>query len=337
MTQVAASITDAAHGSSLSDELAVSTDRWPPRHRLPRSWRHLLDPLMLSDQLRILELGAGTGAVTRMLKESGSQVIAVEATQSRAKAAAARCRDLRNVEALRGTSDELPTAKLDPVVCVDGIGRAAALAEDGCDGGEDPQLRWLYPDHKRPTVIVNSRTFDEPDATMIDQLVGDLCAPRPGQTSKAADARAAHRMAISASRGPDLANSLLIVAGRNPQLPLLAGEAHQPRARRIACIAAPVLARGVSLALPADRLDSNLENIIVMHGATTGASSVTSADCDLNVAATLVGGRLEFVDRGWPDIGPFHAELMLSRPLRNAAWRLLSACAPNPWADADGR
>ncbi len=84
--------------SSLSEELHAAAVDWPSRYHLSRQ-RHLIArPLGIRSTDRVLELGAGTGSITRYLGEIGAEVHAVEGSLRRARIAAERVRDLPNVQ-----------------------------------------------------------------------------------------------------------------------------------------------------------------------------------------------------------------------------------------------
>ncbi|HWJ99869.1 MAG TPA: class I SAM-dependent methyltransferase [Xanthobacteraceae bacterium] len=90
-------IQDAADLSSGSLALDTKISDWPSRYHLSVLRANLLRPVRDFLTGRILEVGAGLGAITRFLGETGADVIALEATRRRAGGAAARCRDLPNV------------------------------------------------------------------------------------------------------------------------------------------------------------------------------------------------------------------------------------------------
>ena len=67
----------ASDRSSDSDELAREITDWPSRYHLSRQRANLILPLELGPGLRILEVGAGTGVLSRALGESGASVTAL--------------------------------------------------------------------------------------------------------------------------------------------------------------------------------------------------------------------------------------------------------------------
>ena len=87
--------------SVLSTELRDYCDDWPTVYHLGSERANILRPF--EDILKgadVLEIGAGCGAITRFLGESGANVLAVEGSLRRAKIARARTRDLDNVTVL---------------------------------------------------------------------------------------------------------------------------------------------------------------------------------------------------------------------------------------------
>jgi len=91
-------VADAADVSVMSLELADHCTDWPSLYHLSRKRANLLRPF--EDQLQdgtVLEIGAGCGAITRYLGETGAEVLALEGSVRRASIAALRCRGLGNV------------------------------------------------------------------------------------------------------------------------------------------------------------------------------------------------------------------------------------------------
>jgi SAM-dependent methyltransferase len=83
--------------SSSSLELQKRITDWPSQYHLDARRSNLLKPVRHLLKGRVLEIGAGTGALTRYLGECGAQVVAVEGSTRRASIAAKRCGELKDV------------------------------------------------------------------------------------------------------------------------------------------------------------------------------------------------------------------------------------------------
>lgn len=133
---VLAAIEAAADRSSGSDELEAAIDGWAARYHLSAARGNLLRPFALGTEHRILEVGAGCGAITRYLGETGAQVVALEGSPDRAKAAAARCRGLDNVEIVTGPLSAFEDAAGFDLVVVVGVLEYAGAAAGGGRGAK---------------------------------------------------------------------------------------------------------------------------------------------------------------------------------------------------------
>jgi len=286
--RVLEALKSASDRSDGSDELHRLSVDWPTTYHFSPKRSNILRPFAFGPEHRILEVGAGTGVLTRHLGERGSTIIALEGDPTRARAAAMRCFDLDNVEVVCGLLEELEDPLGFDLVIVIGVleyaggvetGRhphldflrhAAGLTrEDGAlllaienqiglkymlgfsedhlaepwsgisgypgnpgvrtfpkaelgalidDAGMSAQ-RWYYPfpDYKLPGAILAEAAYQVADATdFVDQLVGmpvrDLASP----PTLFCDSRAAHRVFLDAGLGPEVANSFLVLAGRDP-------------------------------------------------------------------------------------------------------------------------
>lgn len=116
--------------SSTSDELARHIADWPTRYHFSRARGHLLRPLALRPGMRVLDVGAGTGAVARALGERGARVVALEGSLERARAAAVRCGDLDTVEVVCGSLEAYADDGSFDLVCFVGV-----LEYAGSDAG----------------------------------------------------------------------------------------------------------------------------------------------------------------------------------------------------------
>mgnify|MGYP000418243371 CR=1 FL=1 len=92
-----AQIKAAADRSCASEELRACITDWPTEYYFSPLRGNLLRHVGIGRGDRVLELGAGCGAITRFLGETGAAVTAVEGSADRARCAAARCADLDNV------------------------------------------------------------------------------------------------------------------------------------------------------------------------------------------------------------------------------------------------
>lgn len=106
--------------SVLSGELASHCKDWPTLYHLSRKRGNLLRPF--ENQLegkRVLEIGAGCGAITRYLGEIGAEVVALEGSLRRASIAASRCRELDNVTIVAEAFHHFkPLREFDVVTCI---------------------------------------------------------------------------------------------------------------------------------------------------------------------------------------------------------------------------
>jgi len=121
--------------SAGSDALARQIVDWPSRYHLSTLRSNLVQPLHLGPGMRVLEVGAGSGAVTRAVAETGASVVALEGNLDRARAIAVRCSGLSDVEVVCGSIVDLNDDEgFDVVLCIgvlahSGAGLPAAEAE----------------------------------------------------------------------------------------------------------------------------------------------------------------------------------------------------------------
>ena len=91
------------------------------------------------------------------------------------------------------------------------------LAQMLADAGLAAQ-KWLYPfpDYKLPAAVLAEEIYHQPGGVdLVDQIVGHPTSTEYARPVLVADDRAAHRTLLTAGLGPDVANSFLIVAGRD--------------------------------------------------------------------------------------------------------------------------
>ena len=84
--------------STLSPQLAARIVDWPTRYYFSARRSNLLRPFAGLLRGRVLEVGAGCGALSRYLGEVASELFALEPSAQRARVTAARCSDLPNVK-----------------------------------------------------------------------------------------------------------------------------------------------------------------------------------------------------------------------------------------------
>lgn len=108
--------------SVLSDELKPHMVDWPSLYHLSSSRSNLMRPfahrLAGAD---VLEIGAGCGAITRYLGESGARVLALEGSLRRAAIARSRTRDLPQVDVLAQRFDQFQCDSQFDVVTLIGV------------------------------------------------------------------------------------------------------------------------------------------------------------------------------------------------------------------------
>ena len=126
--------TDGAHVESLIqgvlkveskiDSLAsIAADKyanWPIRYHLSPERSYLLRHLDFSG-LRVLEIGAGMGALSRYLAEQSAELTVVEGTRGRFSALSERLRDLKNWKGVTGNFGEISLNQKFDVVCLLGV------------------------------------------------------------------------------------------------------------------------------------------------------------------------------------------------------------------------
>lgn len=106
---------------SLSDELFATATSWPERYHLSPSRANVVRALDLPADAKVLEIGAGCGAITRYLGETCAVVDALEPTLARARVAAARTAELPGVTVFSGEVSDVPDEPVYDVVVVVGV------------------------------------------------------------------------------------------------------------------------------------------------------------------------------------------------------------------------
>ncbi len=126
-----------ADRSVLSPALLAEVGDWPRRYHLSPRRANLLRPLeAFLRGRRVLEVGAGCGAITRYLGEIGCDVLAVEGSAARARVVAARCAGLDGVTVVAETLQTLEPRPMFDVVTLIGVLEYARIffpAPEGVD------------------------------------------------------------------------------------------------------------------------------------------------------------------------------------------------------------
>lgn len=140
--------------SSGSIELEGFIKDWPSEYHLSTKRSQIFAGFDFERDQKVLEVGAGCGAITRYLGETFDDVVSVEGSLSRARLARLRTRDLPNVEVLCAPFQEIEfSQKFDLVVCVGVYEYSSSFvqADDPYEAVLDYFDRMLSPDG---TVVV---------------------------------------------------------------------------------------------------------------------------------------------------------------------------------------
>lgn len=120
--------------SSESYELESRSKDWPTEYHLTRKRAQLLKGFDFNPHARVLEVGCGCGAISRLLGETFDEVISVEGSYNRAKLARLRCKELANVSVVCSPYQDLVfDNEFDFVFCIGVLEYAGYLV-----GGDDP-------------------------------------------------------------------------------------------------------------------------------------------------------------------------------------------------------
>ncbi|ULU25209.1 glycoside hydrolase family 99-like domain-containing protein [Dyella terrae] len=138
--RIAHAIADSSDVSQFSRELHQHMTDWASTYHLSPTRANLLRPLTGALKgSKVLEIGAGCGAITRFLGEQGANVLALEGSRRRASIAASRCRDLANVTVLNEQFGELRSTQRFDIVTLIGVLEYARMYTTG----NDPVLETL--------------------------------------------------------------------------------------------------------------------------------------------------------------------------------------------------
>ena len=138
--RIANIIAEAQDLSIFSRELAVQCTDWPALYHLSGTRANILRPFhSILKQANVLEIGAGCGAITRYLGESGANVLALEGSPRRAAIARSRTRNLENVTVIADKFDQFQCSLRFDIITLIGVLEYAPLFTDG----ENPVVSML--------------------------------------------------------------------------------------------------------------------------------------------------------------------------------------------------
>jgi 2-polyprenyl-3-methyl-5-hydroxy-6-metoxy-1,4-benzoquinol methylase len=107
--------------SLFSSEITQSIRDWSSLYHLSPNRANLLRPFSSALRARVLEVGAGCGALTRFLGEVGGDVVAIEGSYRRALIARERTKDLDNVAIVADRIQDFSSRALFDVVVAVGV------------------------------------------------------------------------------------------------------------------------------------------------------------------------------------------------------------------------
>jgi O-antigen biosynthesis protein len=132
-------ITGAKDKSVLSSELRIFAEDFISSYHLSPKRANLLRPLSGLLRGRVLEAGAGCGAVTRFLGENGAELVALEGSRIRARIARARTQDQPNVSVVCGRIEAFSAEEpFDAIVVIGCLEYARRYIK-----GDSPELLFL--------------------------------------------------------------------------------------------------------------------------------------------------------------------------------------------------
>jgi glycosyltransferase involved in cell wall biosynthesis/SAM-dependent methyltransferase len=120
-SRIAKIIDSAPDVTVFSTDLRQCCTDWPTFYHLFSARTNILRPFESLIKGDVLEIGAGCGAITRYLGESGANVLALEGSLRRAAIARARTRDLENVMVVAERFDQLRCDSRFDVVTLIGV------------------------------------------------------------------------------------------------------------------------------------------------------------------------------------------------------------------------
>ena len=140
--------------SSASDFLASHITDWPSRYHLDRRRTNILRPINFDKSMRVLDVGAGTGVMSRYAAERGAEVVALEGDSMRAELASLRCEGL-NVDVRCGSVNDFDDSEGFDLILVIGVLEYATSHPAGSSGFLKKLSQLLNPDGSIVIAIEN--------------------------------------------------------------------------------------------------------------------------------------------------------------------------------------
>lgn len=131
--KLAAIIRDAEDVSVLSEELPQHCTDWATLYHLSSTRGNILRPFEHLLKGKVLEIGAGCGAISRFLGECGAQLLSLEGSPRRASIAASRTRGLSNVTVLAERFDDFKTDEQFDAITLIGVLEYASMFSADAD------------------------------------------------------------------------------------------------------------------------------------------------------------------------------------------------------------
>ncbi len=146
-------VRNASDVSVLSVELSRHCHDWATLYHLSSARGNILRPFEAHLKGRILEIGAGCGAISRYLGECGGDVLSLEGSPRRAAIAASRTRDLDNVTVLSERFDDFKTEERFDAITLIGVLEYASMFSS------DPDPAYAMLKRIRELLKPNGRLF----------------------------------------------------------------------------------------------------------------------------------------------------------------------------------
>ena len=124
---------DTENLSCASDELARNITDWPTQYHFDRRRTNILRPINFNSNSRVLDVGAGTGVMSRYAAEKGATVVALEGDEKRARLTSLRCEGL-NVDVRCGSINDFDDSEGFDLILVIGVLEYASNHADGPSG-----------------------------------------------------------------------------------------------------------------------------------------------------------------------------------------------------------